>query len=254
MMAEMLGTFVLMTIGLGSVAMVVLFDNGIPGAVTNGGFTNITLAWGLAVTFGIYVAGMKSGAHLNPAVTVSLALLRGFSWKKVPCYVLAQLIGAMAGALVVFFVYREQFLLVDPGLERTAGVFCTFPAFPGNLAVGFWDQFLGTALLTLLVFSVVDDMNQVQARPFAPLVIGLIVVAIGMSFGALHGYAINPARDLGPRIVIALAGFKNNGLTDGPMVFWVPIVAPLLGGPVGGWIYDVMIRKNLQARSKEATR
>ncbi|MBX9768796.1 MAG: aquaporin family protein [Bdellovibrionales bacterium] len=251
MLAEFLGTFVLIAIGLGSVAMVVLFDKGVPGGVTNGGFTNITFAWGLAVTFGIYVAGMKSGAHLNPAVTLSLALLRGFSWKKVPFYVSAQFLGAMAGAAVIYFIYREQFLLVDPDLQRTAGVFCTFPAFPGNLWVGFWDQFFGTALLVLLVFSVVDDLNQAEARPFAPLVIGLIVVAIGMSFGSLHGYAINPARDLGPRLVTAMVGFKNNGLTDGTSVFWIPVLGPLLGGPIGGLIYDLMIRKSL-LRSREA--
>lgn len=251
MLAEFLGTFVLIAIGLGSVAMVVLFDKGIPGAVTNGGATNINLAWGLAVTFGIYVAGMKSGAHLNPAVTLSLALLRGFSWKKLPFYVFAQVLGAMAGAAVIYFIYREQFLLVDPELHKTAGVFSTFPAFPGNVWVGFWDQVLGTALLVLLIFSVVDDLNQAAARPFAPLVIGLIVVAIGMSFGSLHGYAINPARDFGPRLVTAIIGFKNNGLTDGTSVFWVPILGPLVGGPVGGLVYDLMIRKSL-LRTKEA--
>lgn len=252
-MAEFLGTFVLIAIGVGSVAMVVLFDRGIPGAVVNGGFTNINLAWGLAVTFGIYVAGMKSGAHLNPAVTVSLALLRGFSWKKAPFYIGAQFLGAMAAAGVIFFIYREQFLAFDPGLEKTAGVFCTFPAFPENLWIGFWDQFFGTALLVLLIFSVVDDLNQAAARPFAPLVIGLIVVAIGMSFGALHGYAINPARDLGPRLMTVFLGFRNNGLSDGALVYWVPVVAPLLGGPVGGLVYDVMIRRHLLMRSKSAS-
>ena len=117
-----------------------------PGEVVNGGFTNITLAWGLAVTFGVYIAGRISGAHLNPAVTLTLAVFKGFSWAKVVPYTLAQIAGALAGASLVFFNYHEALLRHDPMLEKTAGIFTTFPALPNIPAAGFFDQVIGTAL------------------------------------------------------------------------------------------------------------
>jgi glycerol uptake facilitator protein len=157
----------------------------------------------------------------------------------------AQTAGALIGAALVFFNYREQFMKFDPLLERTAGIFTTFPAFPGTPQVGFFDQVLGTALLLLLVLAVTDERNQAVAGNLAPVVIGLIVVGIGVSFGALHGYAINPARDFGPRIFVTLAGFRNNGLTDGTYVFWVPLVAPLVGGILGAAVYERAVRRFL---------
>jgi len=225
--------------------MVALFGSGTPGEIVNGGYTNITIGWGLAVTFGVYTAGKISGAHLNPAVTLAFAAFRGFPWTKVGPYCLAQIAGAFAGAATVFLNYRAAFERVDPTLEKTAGVFTTFPAFPQWPATGFLDQVLGTAILLFLVFAITDDRNQPPAANLIPLMIGLIVVAIGISFGGLHGYAINPARDFGPRLFTVLAGFRNNGLTDGTGAFWVPIVAPLLGGIVGGGLYDLCIRRFL---------
>ncbi len=243
--AEFIGTMILIMFGCGSVAMVLLFGNGTPGEVVNGGYTNITIAWGLGVTMGIYTAGRISGAHLNPAVTLAVALFRGFSWKKVIPYSIAQTAGAFCGALLVFWNYRPAFERADPLLERTTGIFTTFPAFPNLPQAGFLDQVLGTALLLFLVFAIGDERNQPLSGNLTPLFVGLIVVAIGMSFGALHGYAINPARDLGPRIMTVLVGFKHNGLTDGTNAFWVPIVAPLLGGVIGAAAYDYGIRRFL---------
>ena len=237
LIAEFLGTMVLILLGTGVVAMVVLFDKG--------GYTNITLGWGLAVAMGVYVAGRVSGAHLNPAVTLALAAFRGFPWAKVVPYSLAQTAGALAGAAIVFWDYRPAFHKADPLLDHTAGVFTTFPAFPEVLSAGLFDQVLGTAVLVALIFAVTDERNQPPAANLAPLVVGLIVVAIGMSIGGMHGYAINPARDFGPRLLTVLAGFKNNGLTDGKLVFWVPIVGPLLGGLAGGALYDYGIRRFL---------
>ena len=242
--AEFLGTMVLILIGCGVVAMVVLFGTGVPGEVVNGGYTNITLAWGLGVTMGIYTAGKISGAHLNPAVTIALAIFRGFSWAKVLPYSLAQTAGAFAGAALVFFNYKAQFLKFDPLLEKTAGVFATSPAFRDLPSVGFFDQVLGTALLLFLIFAVTEERNNPPGA-FAPVAVGLIVVAIGMSFGALHGYAINPARDFGPRLLTVVAGFPNNGLTDGTGIFWVPIAAPILGAILGAAAYDYGIRRFL---------
>src|SRR5713101_2537015 len=130
LIAEFLGTFVLILLGTGVVAMVVLFPSTVPGEVIHGGYTNITIGWGLAVTMGIYVAGKISGAHLNPAVTLALAVFRKFPWPKVLPYTISQLLGALAGASLVFLNYLPAFRRVGPTLSNTAGVFTTFPAFP----------------------------------------------------------------------------------------------------------------------------
>jgi glycerol uptake facilitator protein len=244
LLAEFLGTMVLILFGNGVVAMVVLFGHGVPGEIVNGGFTNMTLAWGLAVTMGVYVAGKISGAHLNPAVTIAVAAFRGFPWRKVIPYSIAQIAGAFVAAALVFWNYHPAFLRADPQLDHTAGVFTTFPAFPEILSAGLLDQIIGTALLLMMIFAITDERNQPPAI-LTPLMIGLVVVVVGMSFGGMHGYAINPARDFGPRLLTVVAGFKNNGLTDGPIVFWVPIVGPIVGGLIGGFVYDMGIRRFL---------
>jgi glycerol uptake facilitator protein len=243
-LAEFLGTMVLILFGTGVVAMVVLFGHGLPAEVVNGGYTNITLGWGLAVTMGIYIAGKTSGAHLNPAVTITLAAFRGFPWVKVIPYCIAQIAGAFVAAALVFWNYHPAFMKTDPGLDHTAGVFTTFPAFADMPSAGFLDQAIGTALLLMLIFAITDERNQPVAN-LAPILIGLVVVAIGISFGGMHGYAINPARDFGPRLWTVVAGFKNNGLTDGSGVWWVPIAGPIVGGLIGGVVYDVGIRRFL---------
>jgi glycerol uptake facilitator protein len=244
LLAEFLGTMVLILFGDGVVAMVTLFTHNIPGEVVKGGYTNITLAWGLAVTMGIYIAGKISGAHLNPAVTVALAAFRGFPWRKVLPYSIAQIAGAFVAAALVFWNYHPAFLAIDPNLDHTAGVFTTFPAFPEIVSAGLLDQIIGTALLLLMIFAITDERNQPPAI-LQPLLVGLVVVVIGMAYGGMHGYAINPARDFGPRLWTVVAGFKNNGLTDGGHVFWVPIVGPIIGGLIGGLVYDTGIRRFL---------
>ena len=247
LIAEFLGTFVLMLFGTGVVAMVVLFPSKNLGETVHGGFTNITLGWGLAVTMGIYIAGKISGAHLNPAVTLALAAFRGFPWSKVVPYSIAQIAGAFAAAAVVYWNYLPAFRQTDPQLLTTAGVFTTFPAFPGQPQAGFLDQFIGTGLLLLLIFAITDEFNAPPGSNLAPAMIGLVVVAIGMSFGGMHGYAINPARDFGPRLFTMFAGFRNNGLTDGTHVWWIPIAGPLLGGLAGAALYDFGIRRFLRS-------
>jgi glycerol uptake facilitator protein len=244
-LAEFLGTFVLITLGNGVVAMVVLFGKGTPGEVVMGGYTNITLGWGLAVFLGICVAGKVSGAHLNPAVTLTLAVFRGFPWSKVGPYCAAQLVGAMAGAALVFLNYLPAVRQFDAALAResTASIFTTFPAFPNDWAYGLLDQVVGAALLLGLILAITDPRNPQIRAGLQPLAIGLVVVAIGISWGGMHGYAINPARDLGPRLFTLLAGFQQTGFANG--VFIVPIVGPLLGGLLGAAIYDGMIRRYL---------
>jgi glycerol uptake facilitator protein len=194
----------------------------------------------------VYMTAKISGAHLNPAVTLALAAFRGFSWNKVLPYCLAQIFGGFCGAALTYLNYRPAFLKTDPDLSRTAGVLTTFPAFPALPMAGFLDQVIGTALLVLLVFALSDENNIAPPAYIAPLLVGLIVVVIGMAFGGMHGYAINPARDFGPRLFTVVAGFQNNGLTDGSNQFLVPLVAPLVGGLVGGGLYETLIGRSLR--------
>lgn len=246
--AEFIGTMLILLFGAGVVAMVLLFGTGAPGEVVHGGYTNITLGWALGVMFGVAASARISGAHLNPAVTLALAVFRGFPWRKVAPYVTSQTLGAMAGAMLVWFNYREAILRFDPALEKSAGIFTTFPAFPDVPAAGFFDQVLGTALLLFLVFVLTDEENIAVPAYLSPLMVGLIVLAIGISFGKLHGYAINPARDFGPRLWTVIAGYRVNGLTDGSHVWWIPVAAPMAGGLIGAGLYELSIRRIL-ARS-----
>lgn len=248
LLAEFLGTLVLILFGDGVVAMVVLFaDPASPDAVVKGGYTNITLGWGLAVMLGVFVAGRVSGAHLNPAVTLAMACRRGFPWSKVLPYSLAQIAGAFVAAAIVFVNYLPKIQQYDPTLSKTAGVFATFPAVPDAFwGYALFDQVVGTALLVGLIFAITDPRNGPIAAGLTPLLVGLVVVAIGMSWGGMHGYAINPARDFGPRLFTLVAGFRDTGF--GTNAWWVPIVGPLLGGPLGGWLYDVTIRTAMPER------
>jgi len=249
--AEFFGTMVLILFGCGCCAMVALFGSNppIPGEIVKGGYTNICLGWGLAVTFGIYIAGTISGAHLNPAVTLAMAVTGRLPWGKVPHYVVAQFLGAFAGASLMFAVYYPKWIVADPTFEHTAWVFSTFPAVDGFWP-GFFDQVVGTALLLGLILAVVDKLNALPGSNLAPFIIGLIIVAIGISFGGMNGYAINPARDLAPRFFSVLAGFKNNGLTDGTMHWLPPVVGPLVGGVLGALAYDFTIGRTLVAAHK----
>lgn len=247
-LAEFLGTMVLIALGDGVVAMTVLFGSGTPNEIVNGGYTNITLGWGLAVLMGICVAGKVSGAHLNPAVTLALAVFRGFPRNKVAGYFAAQIAGAFVGAALVYINYLPAFRRFDPDMTKTVGVFATFPAFRDEWWFGLFDQIVGTAFLVGLIFAVVDPRNAPVGPQLQPVVIGLIVVAIGISWGGMHGYAINPARDFGPRLFTFVAGFKETGF--GSHAWWVPIVGPLAGGLAGALVYDALVRPFLPA-SKE---
>jgi glycerol uptake facilitator protein len=155
-------------------------------------------------------------------------------------YSAAQLAGAFAGAALVYLNYLPAFRKFDPDLSKTATVFATAPAFPEAWAYGLFDQVVGTALLVGLVLAIGEPKNPFTSPALQPLLVALVVVAIGISWGGMHGYAINPARDLGPRLFTLAAGFRNNGFADG--VFVVPIVGPLIGGLLGALVYERLIR------------
>ena len=242
--AEFLGTFVLIVFGTGVVAQVVLSGG------SHGGYLSISLGWGLAVIMGVYASAGVSGAHLNPAVTVALAVHRGFPWPKVIPYLSAQLAGAFAGAALTFLTYREAFERFDGGFRQvsgaqaTAGIFATYPQDFLTLSGGLLDQIVGTALLLLLIFALGDARNLAPEPRVSPVLVGLAVVLIGMTFGFNSGYAINPARDLGPRLFTFLAGWGSDVFRAGHGWWWVPIAGPLIGGVVGGFAYDLLIARH----------
>ena len=241
-LAEFLGTTVLLAFGLGVVAQTVLSGG------TAGSPLGIHFCWGFAVVLGVYVSAGVSGAHLNPAVTFALAARRGFPWARVPAYVLAQMLGAMAGAAIVYLTYREALDAFDGGVRQvlgaqgTAGIFATYPAAYLSLLGGFVDQVVGTALLVGIVFALSDERNAPPPAAITPVLVGVTVMAIGMAFGVNAGYAINPARDFGPRLFTAVAGWGGGVFTAGQGWWWVPIVAPCVGGLIGGTVYDLCVR------------
>lgn len=276
LLAEFLGTFVILAFGDGSVAMAVAALPGSGRAETattiflaSGDWMLIAWGWAFAVTFGIYIAGGVSGAHLNPAVTLAFAVRRKFPWRKVVPYWIAQLVGAFVAAALVYAVYHnaiDAYNLAShttrsaPGGLATYSIFATFPApyFHGNNFGPFLDQVVGTGLLVMLIAAVVDDRNMGNfAKHMAPLMVGLVVAAIGISFGANAGYAINPARDFGPRLFTWLEGWGRTalpGTIPGQFsdYFWVPIVGPFVGGVIGILVYDFFIGDVLHARAELA--
>lgn len=266
--SEFLGTMVLIAFGCGSVAMAVAALNqsgrGTQIFQASGDWLIIAWGWGLAVVFGVYVAGGISGAHINPAITLAFALRRGFPWKKVPGYWASQLLGAFAGAAIVYAVYKgaidsyegaNKINRGDLNSVPTYSIFATFPAgYLHNWVGPFVDQVVGTALLAGLVFAVTDRLNQPVLSNLAPFIVGLIVVAIGISFGANAGYAINPARDFGPRMLALIAGWGDVAFPGDygnvNTYFWIPIVGPFLGAAIGALIYDLFINDVLIARQE----
>lgn len=266
--AECLGTFILICFGDGVVAMAVAALNqsgrGTKIFDAAGDWIIIGWGWGLAVTFAVYVAGGVSGAHINPAVTIALAARRGFDWRKVPGYIAAQVVGAFLGALLVYIVYKASIDSYERVNHITRGqinsvptysIFATFPAGYFKTIIGpLVDQIVGTAFLVAFVFAITDDVNQPVRANLAPFVVGLIVVAVGLSFGANAGYAINPARDFGPRVFAWIAGYGKIAMPGNygniTAYFWIPIVGPIVGGLIGGWVYDFAIRDVLIARGE----
>jgi glycerol uptake facilitator protein len=266
--AEFLGTFVLIAFGTGSVAMAVAALNqsgrGTEIFQASGDWLLICWGWGLAVTLGIYVAGGVTGAHLNPAVTLANALRRGFPWRKVLPYSAAQLAGAFVAAALVYATYHDAIGAYESAhkiARDSADGAVTFSIFGTTPAPFFKDAFgpfltevVGAAMLVGVIFALTDERNQPPKANVAPFIVGLLVVAIGISFGANSGYAINPARDLGPRLLAGIEGWGANAVPGdyGPISFymWVPIVGPLVGAAIGALVYDFFIRDVLIARGR----
>ncbi len=236
--AEFIGTLVMILLGNGVVANVVL--NGTKG--NNGGWIVITLGWGLAVFTAVTIAGPYSGAHLNPAVTIGLAIAGKFAWAKIGAFILAQMLGAASGALLVWLFYRHHYNETD-NQGAILATFATSPAIrklPNNL----FSEMLGTFVLIFVIFYIEGASIACSTLPEVKIGLGsvgalpvaLLVTALGLSLGGTTGYAINPARDLSPRLMHAILPIKNKGKSDWGYSF-VPVIGPLAGSAIAAVLY-----------------
>ncbi len=230
-LAEFMGTLLLVLLGDGVVAGVVL--KGVKSE--NAGWLPVTIGWGLAVTLAIYAVGNISGAHLNPAVTIAFAVKGDFPWSDVTGYIMAQMGGAFTGAMIVWLHYLPHWRRTeDPALKLA--VFCTAPAVRNNFT-NMISEVIATSVLVLgLLFIGANDFTQ----GLNPLVVGLLIISIGLSLGGTTGFAINPARDLGPRIAHAILPISGKGSSDWRYA-WIPVVGPLLGGMLGVYVYQLLL-------------
>jgi glycerol uptake facilitator protein len=258
LIGEFIGTAFLIVVGEGVVATDVLLNK-------TSDKMMITTAWGLAVALAVYISGRLSGGHLNPAVTLSLAVRGEFPRSRVLPYWGAQFLGAFVGALIIYVDYAEAFQAFehDHGIVRGAmeggklvgnaaggaGVFATYPAFDVTWRNVF-SEFLGTAVLLLGVRALTDRRNAGPGGFMEPLALGALIWAIGLSLGGLTGYAINPARDLGPRFASSVLGWGSAVFQSHNYYFWIPIVAPLAGGLAGTYLYDLAIRPHLPPKDQ----
>jgi glycerol uptake facilitator protein len=253
LISEAVAVLIIIAFGDSVAAMYSLYD---PSPYQHA-YWGVCIAWGLAVTIAIYTTGSVSGCHANPAVTLALALYRKFSWKKVLPYCAAQVVGALAGAAIVKFLFGpviEGFNLAHH-LTRAqggaAGVFFTHPGLGITVAHAFGDEIILTAFLIFGIFAITEQYNEIApGANFGALIIGLLVALIGASMGYLEAWAINPARDFGPRLFCLLAGWGPAAFPSPQNYWWVPIVGPLIGGAAGGGAYQLLIHPFLPARRR----
>uniref|UniRef100_G3WD78 Aquaporin 9 n=1 Tax=Sarcophilus harrisii TaxID=9305 RepID=G3WD78_SARHA len=237
MIAEFLGTFMLIVLGCGSVAQAVL-SRGVAG-----GIVTINVGFAVAVAMAVYVSGGVSGGHINPAVTFAMCLYGRMKWYKFPFYIGAQFLGAFIGAATLFGIYYDAIRcfaegkLLVTGENATAQIFATYPVKYLTVANEFADQVVSSSFLLLVVFAIFDEKNWRVPKGLEPVVIGLLILVLSCSLGMNTGCAMNPARDLSPRLFTALAGWGFEVFTAGSHFWWIPVVGPFLGGAIGGFIY-----------------
>lgn len=229
-LAEFLGTLTLILLGDGVVASVVLKRTKSESA----GWLTVVIGWGLAVTLAIYAVGQFSGAHINPAVTLALAFSGSFDWAQVPGYILAQLAGAFAGAILVWLHYLPHWSATNDPAGKLA-IFSTGPAIRSPLN-NLISEIIGTAVLILGLLTIGANTF---TEGLNPLVVGLLIISIGLSLGGTTGFAINPARDLGPRFAHFLLPIHGKGTSDWSYA-WIPVVGPIVGGVLGSWLYQIL--------------
>ncbi|KAL2827178.1 putative aquaglyceroporin [Aspergillus cavernicola] len=241
--SEFFGTLILILFGNGVVAQVILSHN------QKGDYQSISWGWGLGCMLGVYVSG-KSGSHMNPAVTFANCVLRKFPWRKLPIYALSQLLGGMCAAAIIYGNYKSAIDVYEggsnirtvPGYSDTAtgGIFCTYPAEFMTRTGQFFSEFLASSILQFIIFALCDDTN-LGAKQMMPLAMFFTIFGIGACFGWETGYAINLARDFGPRLVSYMIGYGPEVWRAGDYYFWIPLIVPFLGCTFGGWLYDMFL-------------
>lgn len=251
LLAEMIAVFIILAFGDSVACMYVLYD---PSPYQQA-YWGVCIAWGLGVTIAIYATGSISGTHANPAVTLALALYRKFSWRRVMPYIAAQVAGGFLGASLVYVLYAPVIDHFNDAAHLTraaggaAGVFFTHPGLAITPMHAFSDEIILTAFLIFGIFAITEQHNEVApGANTGALMIGLLVALIGASMGYLEAWAINPARDFGPRLFCFLAGWGSSAFPSPGNYWWVPIVGPMLGGAIGGGVYQYVIRPYLPAR------
>ncbi|XP_071756498.1 aquaporin-3a [Centroberyx gerrardi] len=249
-LAECLGTLILVMFGCGAVAQLVLSSG------SHGMFLTVNFAFGFAATLGILVCGQVSGGHLNPAVTFALCLLGRERWRKFPMYFAFQTLGAFLGSAIIFGMYYDalwdhpgNFNVTGP--NATAGIFATYPGKHLTIVNGFFDQIIGTAALIVCILAIVDPYNNPIPQGLEAFTVGFVVLVIGLAMGFNSGYAVNPARDLGPRIFTAMAGWGMDVFTARNCWFLVPIFAPFLGTIIGVMVYQLMVGFHVEGEVRD---
>ncbi|KAJ6008332.1 hypothetical protein N7540_012308 [Penicillium herquei] len=247
--SEFFGTMILILFGEGVVAQVLLSKD------QKGDYQSISWGWGLGVMLGVYVSG-SSGAHINPAVTFANCVFRGFPWRKFPVYAISQVLGAICGAAIVYGNYKSAIDVFEggpgirtvPGYSTTAtgGIFCTYPVDFMTKTGQFFSEFIASAILMFMIFALKDDGN-LGAGHLMPLALFFVIFGIGACFGWETGYAINLARDFGPRLMSYMLGYGQEVWKAGNYYFWIPMVAPFLGCTFGAWIYDLFLYTGLDS-------
>ncbi|XP_030044735.1 aquaporin-9 [Microcaecilia unicolor] len=240
-LSEFFAMSLLIAFGCGCVAQTVLSRGQAGNVVT------VSAGFAMAVTMAVYVAGGVSGGHVNPAVSFAMCLMGKLEWTKFPFYVLAQLLGAIAGSAVVFGVYYDALMaytggnFMTTGPNATAQIFATYPSEYLSIMNGFADQVMGTALLVIVIFAIFDNKNIGAPKGLEPIAVGLLIMVLSFSMGLNASCAINPARDLGPRLFSAAAGWGLDVFTAGNSWWWVPVVAPMVGAAIGTFAYVLCI-------------
>ncbi|KAH7885247.1 major intrinsic protein superfamily membrane channel protein [Phlebopus sp. FC_14] len=245
--AEFLGTMILVIFGCGGDCQVVLSSNPAVASSAKGEYLSLNIGWAIGVAMGVWASGGISGGHLNPAVTLALASVRDFPWRKVPAYIFAQLLGGICGAGIIYANYIHAIDLYEggPGIRTISGtgdLFATYAADYMTSVSCFFSEFLGSAVLIIAILSITDKRNGPPPPGLVPLALFLVILGIGLALGMETGYAVNPARDLGPRILTAMVGY-GKAVFDFRNQYWIwcPVLGPIFGMQIGALVYDLLI-------------
>ncbi|KAF4319116.1 hypothetical protein JM18_006173 [Phytophthora kernoviae] len=234
--AEFLGTFVMICFGMGVNNQVVL------GKGDKGTWLSINMAWGIAILMGVYISEGVSGAHMNPAVTLAHCVYGRLAWRKLPGYVLSQSLGAFMGACAIYLLDYQKISKFDPDKTIMQVHFATYPNDEINNLTAFYTETLATAILLLCIYAITDQHNRSPGTVGTPFAFALMIMALGMSFGMNTGYAMNPARDFGPRLFTYIVGYGSKVWTANGCYFLIPIFGPLVGGVIGAGLYEILVQ------------